>query len=208
MKTVKHTAIIMTFVASAFLLFTPAAVNASNAETANIIPKPVSIEHRNGFFVFKPSTRVVAEKEAHAEASKLIDALAPPMGYKLKLVSKARPKANAVRLTLDKQLSKLGDEGYILDISTRQILIRAKQPAGLFYGIQTLLQLLPSPIFSKALVKGPDWKVPCLKITDYPRFQWRGLLIDPARHFIPINDVKKFLRVMGMILIALVTHEP
>ena len=198
MKNERHTTIIMTLVTLAFLLLTPAIVIGSNGETTNIIPKPVSVEHRSGFFVFKPSIRVVAEKDAQTEASKLIDALAPAMGYRLKLASKARPKARAVKLALDKQLSQLGDEGYILDVSAEQILIRAKQPAGLFYGIQTLLQLLPAPIFCKALVKGPNWKVPCLKITDYPRFQWRGLLIDPARHFIPVNDVKKFLRIMAM----------
>ncbi|MDT8303633.1 MAG: beta-N-acetylhexosaminidase [Sedimentisphaerales bacterium] len=198
MKTVKHTAIIMSIVTLAFLLSAPAIVIGSNGETTNIIPKPVSIENRSGFFSFKPSIRVVAEKDAQPEGSKLIDALAPAMGYRLKLVSKARPNAKAVRLTLDEQLSQLGPEGYILDISAENILIRAKQPAGLFYGIQTLLQLLPAPIFCKALVKGPGWKVPCLKITDYPSFQWRGLLIDPARHFIPVNDVKKFLRVMAM----------
>ncbi|MCP4612368.1 MAG: beta-N-acetylhexosaminidase [Planctomycetes bacterium] len=198
MKTIKHTAIIMTLVTSAFLLFTPAIVKGAYSETTNIIPIPVSTEQRSGFFVFKPSIRVVAEKDAQAEALKLIDALAPAMGYRLKLTSKARPKAKAVRLSLDEQLSQLGDEGYVLDVSTENILIRAKQSAGIFYGIQTLLQLLPAPIFCKSLVKGADWKVPCLKITDYPRFQWRGLLIDPARHFIPVKDVKKFLRVMAM----------
>jgi len=198
MKTDRHTTIIMTLATLALLFFTPAAVIGSYSETTNIIPKPVSTEHRSGFFVFKPSTRIIADKDAEIEASKLIDALAPAMGYRLKLVSKARPKAKAVRLAIDEQQLQLGDEGYILDVSSEQILIRAKQPAGLFYGIQTLLQLLPAPIFCKALVKGPNWKVPCLKITDYPRFQWRGLLIDPARHFIPVNDVKKFLRVMAM----------
>jgi hexosaminidase len=60
------------------------------------------------------------------------------------------------------------------------------------------LQLLPAPIFSKAKVGNIKWNVPCLMITDYPRFQWRGLLIDPARHFIPVNDVKKFLDSMAM----------
>ena len=198
MKTHRHTIIIMNLVILACLFFTPTAVTGSYSETTNIIPIPVSTEHRGGFFVFKPSIRIIAEKDAQAEASKLIDALAPAMGYRLKLASKARPKAKAVRLALDEKLSHLGNEGYILDVSAKQILIRAKQPAGLFYGIQTLLQLLPAQIFSKSVVKDINWKVPCLKITDYPRFQWRGLLIDPARHFIPVNDVKKFLDGMAV----------
>jgi hexosaminidase len=182
----------------ACLFFEPITATGSYSKTINIIPKPVSVENYDGFFVFKPSIRVIAENEAQTEASKLIDALAPAMGYKLKLASKARPKARAIKLAIDSQISQLGDEGYILDVSAKQILIRARQPAGLFYGIQTLLQLLPASIFSKSEVNDIKWKVPCLKITDYPRFQWRGLLIDPARHFIPVNDVKKFLDGMAM----------
>jgi len=182
----------------ACLFFTPITATGSYGKTTNIIPIPVSIEHGKGFFVFRPSIRVIAENEAQTEALKLIDALAPAMGYRLKLASKARPKARAVILAIDEQLSQLGLEGYILEVSARQILIRAKQPAGLFYGIQTLLQLLPASIFSESEVKDINWKVPCLKIKDYPRFQWRGLLIDPARHFIPVNDVKKFLNSMAM----------
>jgi hexosaminidase len=188
----------MTLVTLACLFFAPATVTGSYSENTNIIPIPVSTEQRNGFFVFRPSIRVIAQNEAQAEASKLIDALAPAMGYRLKLASQARPKARAVKLSLDEQLSQLGLEGYILDVSTKQILIRARRPAGLFYGIQSLLQLLPVSFFSKTKVNSFNWKVPCLKITDYPRFQWRGLLIDPARHFIPINDVKKFLDGMAM----------
>ena len=198
MKTDRHTLIIMTLATLAFLFFSPAAVTGSYRQTTNIIPIPVSIEHHNGFFVFKPSTRVIAENDAQTEASKLIDALAPAIGYRLKLVSKARPRAKTIKLELDKRLSQLGLEGYKLDVSTEQILIRARRPAGLFYGTQTLLQLLPPSIFSKSEVRDIKWKVPCLKITDYPRFQWRGLLIDPARHFISVNNVKKFLDGMSM----------
>ena len=101
MKNERQTISIIILVTLACLLFTPATVTGSNSETTNIIPKPVSVEHRSGFFVFKPWIRVVAEKDAQAEASKLIDALAPVMGYRLKLASKARPKAKAVRLALD-----------------------------------------------------------------------------------------------------------
>ncbi|MHC4243621.1 MAG: beta-N-acetylhexosaminidase [Planctomycetota bacterium] len=198
MKKNRHTIIIITLFTLAFLFITPITAIDSYSKTTNIIPIPVSIEHGKGFFVFRPSIRVIAENEAKTEALKLIDSLVPAMGYRLKLASKARPKARFVKLVIDKQLLQLGDEGYILDVSARQILIRAKRPAGLFYGIQTLLQLLPTSIFSKTQVKNMNWKVPCLKITDYPRFQWRGLLIDPARHFIPVNDVKKFLNGMAM----------
>ena len=198
MKNDRHTKFLSVLITLAFLLFTPTTVTGSYSKMTNIIPTPVSIEQRDGSFVFKPSIRVIAEKEAQTEALKLIDALAPAMGYRLKLASKARPKAQTVKLAIDLRIPQLGDEGYILDVSAKQILIRARRPAGLFYGTQTLLQLLPASIYNKTEVQNTVWKIPCIKITDYPRFKWRGLLIDPARHFIPVNDVKKFLNGMAM----------
>ena len=180
------------------MFFTPALVTGSYSEAANIIPIPVSIQNHPGFFVFRPSIRVIAENEAETEALKLIDALAPAMGYRLQLTTTAQSKDQTIKLVLDERLLKLGDEGYLLNVFADHIYIRARQPAGLFYGIQTLLQLLPASIFSKSEVRDIKWEVPCLKITDYPRFQWRGLLIDPARHFIPVNGVKKFLNGMAM----------
>jgi hexosaminidase len=191
----KITKVIITL---AFLFLISKEVIGSHSKTPNIIPIPVSVEHRNGFFFFSPSVKVIVEKDARAEASELIDALSPAMGYTLPQASLAQKNAPTIKLEIDKQLSHLGDEGYKLDVSTGRILIRARQTTGLFYGIQTLLQLLPTSIFSKTEVKNAVWKLPCLKITDHPRFQWRGLLIDPARHFIPVNDVKKFIDGMAM----------
>ena len=138
----------------------------SCCETVNVIPMPVSIEHRDSFFVITPSTRLIAENGTATEASKLIDALAPAMDFRLRRASHPEQHSGTIQLRLDGQLSQLGDEGYTLEVSAEQILIRAKQPAGLFYGIQTLLQLLPASIFSKTEVKGINWKVPCVKITD------------------------------------------
>ncbi|MDP2899125.1 MAG: beta-N-acetylhexosaminidase, partial [bacterium] len=84
------------------------------------------------------------------------------------------------------------------EVTTQSIVLRAGGPAGLFYGIQTLRQLLPPAVFAGKKVAGVEWAVPCVRITDYPRFRWRGLLIDPARHFIPVKDVKQFLDVMAL----------
>src|SRR4030042_1745310 len=83
-------------------------------------------------------------------------------------------------------------------VSPRRISIRAKEPAGLFYGIQTLLQLLPEQVLSRTKVEGVEWKVPSVRITDYPRFGWRGLLVDPARHFIPMQDLMRFIDIMAL----------
>jgi hexosaminidase len=78
------------------------------------------------------------------------------------------------------------------------VVICAVAPAGLFYGIQTHRQLLPPAVFSRQKVDGVQWSVPCVRITDHPRFAWRGLLIDPARHFIPVPDVEQYLDTMAL----------
>ncbi|HUT44699.1 MAG TPA: beta-N-acetylhexosaminidase [Sedimentisphaerales bacterium] len=174
----------------------PAAERTS--ELVSVIPQPVSIEYDEGYFQIGPGTRIVAENQAATEASKLIDALAPAMGYRLSLSDASQRRRGSIALELEKDLSKLGDEGYTLRVTPMRILIRAKEPAGLFYGIQTLRQLLPAQVFSKTKAKDADWKVPCVRITDYPRFQWRGLLVDPARHFIPKQDLMRFIDIMAL----------
>ena len=165
-------------------------------EMVSIIPQPVSMEFDDGYFQIGPETRIIAENEAATEAAKLIDALSPAMGFKLSLANASQRRGGSITLELEKGPFKLGAEGYMLRVSPKRILIRAKKPAGLFYGIQTLRQLLPVEIFSKSKAESAEWKVPCVRITDYPRFQWRGLLVDPARHFIPKQDLLRFINIM------------
>lgn len=163
-----------------------------------IIPQPVDVKASEGVFTITPRTAVIARGPAEAEAQQLIEALAPPMGFRLALVASGRPD-DAITLSLDEALKgKLGDEGCTLEVTARRIDLRAAAPAGLFYGIQTLRQLLPPEVYRNAPVQGAAWTVPCVRITDYPRFGWRGLLIDPARHFIPVGDVRKYIDAMAL----------
>ena len=167
------------------------------AQSPALIPQPVSLEVADGTFEVGPATKVVASGPAKAEAHKLIEALATARGFRLKLVEDGQDQ-NAIVLSLDAALKEqLSDEGYKLNVTPKSIDIRAAEPAGLFYGIQTLRQLLPEAAFSKTKVEGVQWSVPCVKITDYPRFGWRGLLIDPARHFIPKQDMLRFIDTMA-----------
>jgi len=169
-----------------------------SGESVSIIPQPVSIEFDDGYFQIGSKTRVVAEDEAAAEAAKLIDALAPAMGFRLKLINATGRQRRCITMELEKGPFKLGGEGYTLRVSPRRVLIRARRPAGLFYGIQTLLLLLPEQVFNKTKAEGVEWKVPCVKIVDYPRFGWRGLLVDPARHFIPMQDLMRYIDIMAL----------
>jgi len=164
-----------------------------------IVPRPVRMTASDGVFRITRDTVVVADGEAGAEAVKLVDALAPAMGFRLRLVEGGTARAGAIGLSLDPSLmAETGPEGYTLSVTAGGVDLRAAGPAGLFYGIQTLRQLLPPAIFRHAPVAGVEWVVPCVQITDTPRFGWRGLLIDPARHFIPKRDMMRFLDAMAL----------
>ncbi|MHC4640302.1 MAG: beta-N-acetylhexosaminidase [Planctomycetota bacterium] len=183
---------------SSWLLPTMALSVSLEVKEAGVIPQPVSEQYSQGFFTIMPATRIIAQDKAKAEAQKLIDMLAPAMGFRLELATRSKPQGKAIRLELSDKLPQIGNEGYTLSVTKTSIVIRANQPAGLFYGIQTLRQLLPVSILSKTKVEDTTWNVPCVNITDYPRFKWRGLLVDPARHFIPKAALLKFIDAMAL----------
>jgi len=169
------------------------------AGAVSVIPAPVSYEQRDGSFIVTSSTRVVAAGDAAGEAAGLVDALAPAMGFRLAQTEKLPLEANAIVLRTDSTVKeRLGEEGYELDVAATSVQIRAARRAGLFYGVQTLRQLLPAAVFNSEKVDGVEWTVPCVRVTDYPRFVWRGLLIDPARHFIPVPDFERFIDAMAL----------
>jgi hexosaminidase len=184
--------------AQAALLVSACRVLAASDEPA-IVPRPVEMRVHEGAFAFSDRTRVVATGEAVSEAQKLIDSLATSMGRRMALETEVGEGADSIQLRIDADLQQdLGGEGYRLRVAPERIDLSAARPAGLFYGVQTLRQLLPPRVYSSAPVEDVAWTVPCVEITDYPRFAWRGLLIDPARHFIPVVDVKRFIDLMAI----------
>ena len=163
-----------------------------------LIPQPVSVEWTGGIFKIVPATRIVASGQAQAEADSLIAMLEPALGFRLKRVA-GRVGQNAIVLSLDTALKdQFGTEGYKLKVTPERISIRAADLPGLFYGVQTLRQLLPVEVYGSERIEPERWSVPCVTITDYPRFKWRGLLVDPARHFIPKADMLRFLDIMAL----------
>ena len=101
-------------------------------------------------------------------------------------------------MTLDPSRADLGDEGYELTVRPAGVRITAPEAAGLFYAGQTLRQLLPAAAWRKAPANAVQWTAPALRIVDRPRFAWRGLLLDPARHFIPLAGVLEMIDAMAM----------
>jgi hexosaminidase len=92
----------------------------------------------------------------------------------------------------------LGDEGYILMTDKKGVTIEAKTARGAFYGMQSLLQLLPAEVFSPVTVSGVKWAVPLVSIRDVPRYGYRGLMLDVGRHFMPIEFIKKFIDLLAL----------
>ncbi len=167
----------------------------------DLIPAPAKLERRPGFFQLSSRTVVSAARAARAEAETLASALRVPTGFTLP-VKGSPPPRDSVVLELDPTLqTQLGAEGYRLSVSPGRVLIQASAPAGLFYGGSTLRQLLPPEAVAIARPATPPangWRIPAVEIEDAPRFPWRGLLLDPARHFFPPEFVKRFLDLMAL----------
>ncbi len=160
-----------------------------------VVPRPVRMIRGEGRFVLDARTRIVARGGATEEARKLRDYLRPATGFTLPIVGETQPRA--ISLVLDPALRSAGDEGYTLDVGVRGVVIRAARSAGLFYGVQSLRQLLPAEIFRDAPVAGVTWAIRVVRIEDWPRFAWRGSHLDVGRHFLPKEFVLKHLELMA-----------
>ncbi|QBD74782.1 beta-N-acetylglucosaminidase [Ktedonosporobacter rubrisoli] len=162
-----------------------------------ILPQPVSITYDEGYFQLTPNTVIVADEQTQAIGTLLAETLAPASGYALRVVTNKPQDLAVISLAIDPTLTHLGKEGYALQVTRQQVTIRGTHPVGVFYGTQTLRQLLPTDIFSTTLIKR-DWPIPAVSIEDYPHFAWRGLMLDPARHFIPKDGILKFIDLLAL----------
>ncbi|MCK4998895.1 MAG: family 20 glycosylhydrolase, partial [Anaerohalosphaera sp.] len=185
------------------VLLSTTAANALASTDINIIPAPAKVKIIDGQFELTDQTAIVYLNEVKPVAQYLREHLKPATGYNIKLiaVSDRHPvkPANTIslNLTLLGEVLAFGKEGYILKVLPAGVEIRACDPAGLFYGVQSLLQLLPKEIESSSKVNNVKWTIPCIDITDDPRFGWRGLLLDVSRHFFTKDEVKQYIDTMA-----------
>lgn len=165
----------------------------------SIIPKPLSVEQTSGAFHLTSGTRIVVQSDAGLtdQAEFLKKKINTATGFKAEIVPEASGKA--IRLLTNNGLTAdLGNEGYNLIVTRNEISIEAAAPAGIFYGIQTLLQLFPPEIFGEKPTEGIKWAAPLVKITDKPRFPWRGYMLDVSRHFFPVTYIYDVLDFMAV----------
>jgi hexosaminidase len=160
----------------------------------HIIPEPAQLSQREGVFSFNKSTTVLVtgNDSAFNKITKdFFNEFYAASGIKLKY---ADAKNNIVEI---KQSKNILAEGYIIDIYPGRVTITSKDAAGLFYAFKSMRQLLPEAFFSKAKKAGTAWNIPCVSITDYPRFSYRGMHLDVSRHFFDISFLKKYLDILS-----------
>jgi len=180
-----------------------------------IIPRPASLELLPGRFIVSPGTVVVVEggqRDAQAVAETLVDLLRRTAGLNLPVQSGAPTAGSTIALKLTPDDRALGPEGYALTIEPERVTLRAVEPRGLFWGVQTLRQLLPPESAAGAgadgqqgAATGPsqgkapaEIALPALRIVDMPRYAWRGMHLDVCRHMLPVEFVKRYIDLLAL----------
>lgn len=157
----------------------------------SIIPQPVSVSLQKGYFLLKPDVAIIPlDNNSSEPVSFLSELFYHSYGFRVKqngIKSSSSAKAGIVLSINKKPDAAIGDEGYTLKVNPQQVSLSANKPQGLFYGIQTLMQLLPPAYNSNIQTKNTPLKIQCVNITDYPRFGYRGMMLDVSRHFFPKN---------------------
>jgi len=170
------------------LVLAIASIGQLKAQNLSIIPEPFHVAKGTGVFQFSKSISINAPASANEVTEQIVKQLKTVTG---KTVSFSK---NEPSITLDIIKDEvIGAEGYTLNVNATGIIISANTNAGLFYGWQTLQQMLPAGIYSNKLQSNVNWQLPYVSIIDKPRFGWRGMMLDVSRHFFSKADVKVFI---------------
>ena len=163
-------------------------INVLIAQGLGIIPEPYLSTKGNGVYTLPKTISISAPTSANAIAETISNQLKLTTGKTVNF-SKTEP---TIELSIIKD-DVIGDEGYLLNVNDKGIQVKANTNAGLFYGWQTVQQLLPAAIYSKTVSKNTNWQLSHCSIIDKPRFGWRGMMLDVSRHFFSKADVKVFI---------------
>lgn len=160
---------------------------------AQLIPAPEQVVFQKGQFVLDHTVGTAVSDSNQSETNKLVDFLIDKIELEMGVVIASKKEAgkNILLEILSEPNTNLGDEGYVLDISSKEILIAANTKSGLFYGVQSLLQYII------ANNKQTPIKLPNLSISDKPNVKWRGMVMDVSRHFYNVKTIKELLDLMA-----------
>lgn len=170
-------------------------VMAASANKVSIIPQPLELKELTGDFKLEPTTVIGYEKGLKAQAEYLEGRLSSSTGWDFKI----KEGLSGSQIKLSVSSSDVGrDEGYRLAVSPTGVAIVGNDEGGLFYGIQTLLQLFPPQVYSDVRQRNVEWTVPAVEVYDAPEHPWRGMMLDVARYFHDKDFVKKYIDMMAM----------
>lgn len=178
-------------------------LRAESPQAIALVPQPLRMVAGAGTFTLTKDVAILVDKDSPEAAdvgSLLAERINRSTGLGLTVAALEAGSAGrkAIRLTTKNANPELGAEGYTLEATPEGIVISATAGAGLFYGTQTLLQLLPPQVFQSTLVEEKlSWAVPAVRIEDKPRFAWRGLLLDVARHFFSKAEIENYIDLMA-----------
>src|SRR6185437_5889987 len=165
----------------------------------SVIPAPQKMEVSNGQFTLSSAAQIDIDAPSAATGEFLAAKLRAATGYRIPLYTNNASDKGAIQLTTKNANASLGAEGYELNVTPDAVTIKAPAQAGLFYGVQTLLQLFPPQIFASAPATNVHWQIPfAVHIEDQPRFPWRGFMLDVSRHFFSKSEVERVLDLMAL----------
>ena len=165
----------------------------------SVIPRPVSADMSGNSFTLGEDTKIiVGGTELQGTADFLAEKLRTATGYDITVsASDETPAAGSLSLDLTDD-AELGAEGYVLSVENDRVRISANSPVGVYWGVQTFRQLLPERIEQSDVVSDVVWEVATGTIRDYPQYSWRGSMLDVARHFFSVDDVKHYIDLISL----------
>jgi hexosaminidase len=166
-------------------------------EILNIIPKPREAVLNGQSFQMDQGLRILHDDELGDLAAYLSATLSLPTGWDYETIEADAPEPNTIYLSINNSIDT-DDEGYRLSVSSESIQISGKSEAGVFYGIQSFLQMLPVEIYNKQRQKDISWIIQGVEINDAPSYPWRGVMLDVGRYFFNKDYVLELINKMSM----------
>lgn len=165
--------------------------------SSQILPNPTEIKFEDGYFTLKNNTKIGFQSIGELSAHELIFQLKKSTGFHFIKTSKKIKKG--ILFTTKGATVSLGEEGYLLEISPKQIVIRANNEKGMFYAVQSLLQLFPVEVYSETVRTNIKWTVACQKIKDKPKYEVRSFMLDSGRQYQTPEFIKRYLDYMAIL---------
>lgn len=166
-----------------------------------LVPTPRRVCELNGHFVLTSATVIVAGEGVVSEARDLATRLARSTGFGLEVRSEAPQNRPAIQLRRDSsrnQTTERETDAYFLRVEPGTVLLEASGRNGFLNGFSTLLQLFPPAIFDNRIRGGIEWSAPAVLIEDHPAFVWRGVMLDTARHFFPVDFILRWIELLAL----------